>query len=211
MDEPRPDRGHAVDPPTTALDELTTRLSVTPPGPPARPGFDFQPPPSAALAEMPRPAYLTVSSLLWFAAGGALLVAMVLPLVGVGDMWGATAELVRTQFPAESAETQNRTAATAAAALVGGGVLLGPLAAAAAATMRAGRRAGRSWLVVVMLLAVIHALLSVTVLPLVSAVLLSAAVTAAVAAGLLMFFPGTTDWLNRRRAGWAEYAGGAPD
>jgi hypothetical protein len=168
-----------------------------PPVPPARPRFEFRPPPSAVCE--PRPQALTLSSLLWAGAAAALVLAVVLPLVGVGDLWADVTTAVNTGFPNEAETTRDRAAAVASFVLVGSGVLFALLAGGSAAAMRRGKPTARIVLALLLVLIAVHALLMIGVAPLASTVLLGAAVALALVATVLMFLPGTTAWLTRPR------------
>jgi hypothetical protein len=168
-----------------------------PPAPPARPRFEFRPPPSAV--STPRPWMLTTSSFLWLAAAAALLLAVVLPLVGVGDLWTDVTNAVNNGFPSEAATTRDRASAVVTLVLVGSGVLLAVLIGGAAAGLRGGRGGARVLLALLLVLVVVHALLMLGVAPPTSTGLLAGAVALGLVAGVLMFLPGTTAWLNQPR------------
>lgn len=187
-------------PSTTNLGPVTERIlgqDQPPPGPPVRPRFEFRPPPSAVCA--PRPPLLGVASLLWLAAAVVLVVAVVLPLVGVGDLWADIAAVVARDFPNETAVTRDRVVAAVMGTLVGGGVLLALGEAAAAAAMRRGRPAARIVLALLLVVAAVHAVLAMTLAPAVIAALLGVASALALGGAVLMFLPGTTGWLHRPR------------
>jgi hypothetical protein len=168
-----------------------------PPAPPARPRFEFRPPPSAVAA--PRPPTLSTSGLFWIAAAAALLLAVVLPLIGVGNLWTDVTAAVNNGFPTEDATTRDRASAVVTLVLVGSGVLLAVLVGAAAAGLRGGRSGARVLLVLLLVLVVVHALLMLDVAPPASTGLLAGAVALGLAAAVLMFLPGTTTWLNQPR------------
>lgn len=168
-----------------------------PPAPPARPRFEFRPPPSAVSA--PRPTILTTSSTLWMVAATALLLAVVLPLVGVGDLWTDVTDAVNNGFPSEAATTRDRASAVVTMVLVGSGVLLAVLIGAAAAGLRGGRSGARVLLVLLLVLVVVHALLMLGVAPPTSTGLLAGAAALGLVAAVLMFLPGTTAWLTQPR------------
>jgi hypothetical protein len=201
--------GGSADPvgeaPTTSLGAVTEPFpgraqdgrEGRPPAPPTRPRFEFRPPPSAVCT--PRPQVLTLSSLLWAGAGAALVLAVVLPLIGVGDLWSDVTTTVNNGFPSEAATTRDRAVAVVTLVLVGSGVLLAVLVGAAAATMRAGRSASRIALVLLLVLMTVHALVMLGVAPTVSTLLLGADVALGLVAAVLMFLPGTTAWLTRPR------------
>jgi hypothetical protein len=168
-----------------------------PPAPPARPRFEFRPPPSAEPS--PRPPMLTTSGYLWLAAAAALLLAVVLPLVGVGDLWTDVTNAVNNGFPSEAVTTRDRASAAVTLVLVGSGVLLAVLIGAAAAGLRGGRSGARVLLVLLLVLVVVHGLLMLGVAPPTSTALLAGAVALGLVAAVLMFLPGTTAWLNQPR------------
>jgi hypothetical protein len=166
-------------------------------GPPVRPRFEFRPPPSAVCT--PRPQFLTVAALLWLVAAGVLLVAVVLPMVGVGDLWADITAVVNRDFPNETAVTKDRAVAAVTATLVGGGVLLALGEAASAAALRRGRPGARIMLALLLVVAVLHAALTIAVAPAVTAAMLGVATALALGGAVLMFLPGTTEWLHRPR------------
>jgi hypothetical protein len=147
----------------------------------------------------PRPQVLTLSSLLWAGAAAALVLAVALPMVGVGDLWTDVTNAVNTGFPNEAETTRDRAAAVATIVLVGSGVLLALLVAAFAAGLRRGKSSARIVLALLLVLVTVHALLMLGVAPLASTVLLGAAVALGLVAAVLMFLPGTTAWLTRPR------------
>ena len=186
--------------PTATHDAVTDRLGGAhdnPSGPPARPRFEFRPPPSAV--EVPRPPVLTLSSVLWTAAAVALLVGVLLPVLGVGDLWADVAAVVQRDFPNESPATRDRAVAVVSAALVGSGVLLALMTGGAAAALRSGRRGARVLLALLLPVVAVHALLVLSVAPVLSAVLLGVGVALGLVAGVLMFLPDATKWLVQPR------------
>ena len=191
----------SADAPTANLDAVTEPFLGRdgPAAPPARPRFEFRPPPSAESA--PRPGALSLSSLLWIVGAGMLLVAVVLPMVGVGDLWTDVAALVNRDFPNELPATRDRVTALVTLTLVGSGVLLALVAAGAAAAMRGGRPFARILLALLIPLVGLHALLMVGVAPAPSVVLLGANLTLGLVAGVLMFLPGMSRWLAQPRRG----------
>jgi hypothetical protein len=182
---------------TTTSIEAVREHPGRPPAPPARPRFEFRPPPSAECT--PRPAVLTASGLLWGGAAVALLAAVLLPLLGVGDLWGDVTAVVARDFPNESPATRDRAVAAFTAGLVGGGVLLALLAGGAAAALRSGRPGARILLALLFPLMVVHGLVMIGVATPLSTALLGAEVALALMGGVLMFLPGTTAWLTQPR------------
>jgi hypothetical protein len=168
-----------------------------PPAPPARPRFEFRPPPSAESA--PRPSALTTASLLWAGAAVMLLLAVALPLIGVGDLWGDVTNAVNNGFPSEAATTRDRASALVTLVLVGSAVVLALLIGGSAAGLRGGRSGARILLTLLLAVEVVHALLMLGVAPPVSVALLAAGVALGLVAAVLMFLPGTTAWLSRPR------------
>ncbi|MCO1658299.1 hypothetical protein [Pseudonocardia humida] len=182
--------------PTTSLDAIG-RPPERPPQPPSRPRFEFRPPPSAE--RTPRPSVLTASSLLWLVAAGALLLAVVLPLVGVGDLWADVTATVARDFPNESPTTRDRAVAALTAGLVGSGVLLALLEGGAAAALRSGRSGARILLALLLALTAVHGLVMIGFATPLSSAMLGAGVALGLVAAVLMFLPGTTAWLAQPR------------
>jgi hypothetical protein len=182
--------------PTTSLDAVG-RAPDRPPPPPSRPRFEFRPPPSAECT--PRPTVLTASSLLWLGAAGVLLLAVVLPLVGAGDLWADVTAVVTRDFPNESATTRDRAIAALTAGLVGSGVLLALLEGGAAAAMRSGRAGARILLGLLFALSAVHGLVMLGFATPLSSGLLGTGVALGLVASVLMFLPGTTAWLAQPR------------
>ncbi|WP_214406545.1 hypothetical protein [Pseudonocardia lacus] len=182
--------------PTTRL-HAVDRQPDRPPPPPSRPRFEFRPPPSAEC--IPRPPVLTAAGALWMVAAAALLLAVVLPLVGVGDLWADVTALVTRDFPNESPTTRDRAIAALTVGVVGSGVLLALLEAGAAAAVRSGRSGARILLALLCALTVVHALVMVEVATPLSSALLGTGVALGLVATVLMFLPGTTAWLAQPR------------
>lgn len=140
---------------------------------------------------------LTASWVLWMLAGLALLVSVVLPLIGIGDLEADLRAAVGRDFPNETAGTLDRVIATAEAVLIGGGVLLALAEAGFAAAMRSGRGGARIVLVLLLVPVLLHAWLLTGVAPPLTAAVLVIGTVPAVVASILMFLPGAAAWFAR--------------
>lgn len=164
--------------------------------PPMRPKFEFRSPPSAVAA--PRPQVLTVSWALWLVAAVAGLVAVVGPLLGLGDFQADLRAVVERDYPTETPVTRDRVVTLATTVLIGGGILLASLEAGFAAAMRSGHGGARIVLVLVFVPVVLHALLLLSVAPPVTAAGLVVGIALALVAAVLMFLPDAGAWFARR-------------
>lgn len=164
-------------------------------GPPLRPSFEFRAPPSAT--PMERPPLLTAATGLWFVAGLAGLVGALLPLLAVGEFHGNLVTVVERDYPQETLALRDRVVAVAAAVLVGGGILVALLEAGLAVALRSGRGGARVVLAMLVAPVGLHVLLMLSVVAPVSAGCLLVEAVLALAAAVLMYFPGTSTWLER--------------
>lgn len=134
---------------------------------------------------------VTASWVLWLLAALATLVAVGLPLLGVGEFEADLLADVTRDFPAETQATRERVVGIAVAVLIGGGILLALLEAGFAAAMRSGRGGARIVLALLLVPAGLHLwLLLGAASPITASALVIGTVLAAGAA-VLMFLPGT--------------------
>ncbi len=165
-------------------------------GPPTRPKFEFRTPPSALPIRRPRA--ITVSWALWLAAALLYLVAVALPLLGIGDFQGDVLAIVERDYPNETAATRGRVVVLTSAVLIGGGMLLALLEAGFAAAMRSGRGWARGVLVLLLAPQLLHAWVLVGVASPASIGCVAIGTALALAAAAAMFSPGMGGWLARQ-------------
>jgi hypothetical protein len=193
-DDARPG-GHRVAPSMdTGGEPPGPRPAAPPPGPPppVRPQFEFRPPPSAVLSRRPR--VVSVSALLWMAAGVLVGGAALLMLLDLDGVRGAVRTVVDTGFANVPAEKRQRvvgltTTVLVVGAAVGAGQIL------LAWRLRAGRGV-RFALLLLLALAVAEAVLAVGVVDLAIRIALLLGVAVGAMASVLMYLPAANLWFS---------------
>jgi hypothetical protein len=195
-DDARPGR-HQRDPAEDTTEQLPVPRPAAPPRespPPARPQFEFRPPPSTILSR--RPQVVSASAVLWVVAGALVGGAALLMLLDLDGVRRAVQTVVDTGFADVPAVKRQRVVGlTTTVLVVGAAVGVGQMLLAW--RLRAGR-AVRFVLVLLLALAVTEAVLALGVVDLAIRVALLLGVAVGAMAAVLMYLPSANLWFAVR-------------